>query len=66
MTNEDVTNEDTAILSTETRIVCADRSAQRHFAPYWYLIRPVSGVIRRRMLRAICEASEAARAAEVA
>jgi len=40
-------------LSTETRIACADVAARRAFAPYWYLIRPVSGLIRRRMLNTI-------------
>lgn len=47
------------ILSTETRIICADRSAHRSFTPYWYLIRPVSGLIRRRTLHAIRRSSEA-------
>ncbi len=65
-TSEDLTKEDVAILSTETRIVCADRSARRRFAPYWSLIRPVSGVIRQRTLRTIREASEAAHPAKVA
>lgn len=47
------------ILSTETRIVCSDKSARRSFALYWYLIRPVSGLIRRRTLNAIRRSSEA-------
>lgn len=47
------------ILSTETRIACADAAARRRFAPYWYLIRPVSGLIRRRTLNAIRRSSEA-------
>jgi hypothetical protein len=47
-----------AILSTETRIACVDQSARRAFTPYWYLIRPVSGLIRRRILGAIRDASE--------
>lgn len=46
------------ILSTETRVLCVDRAASVRFAPYWYLIRPVSGLIRRRTLiviRRTCE-----------
>lgn len=45
-------------LSTETRVFCTDRHAQVRFAPYWYLIRPVSGLLRRRMLNAIRKVSE--------
>ncbi len=52
-------NERASILTTETRISCIDKSATAHIAPYWYLIRPVSGLIRRRILRAIRRASEA-------
>lgn len=40
-------------LTTETRVFCIDRQALRRFSPYWYLIRPVSGLIRRRMLAGI-------------
>lgn len=40
-------------LTTETRVFCLDKQAQQKFAPYWYLIRPVSGLIRLRMLRSI-------------
>lgn len=40
-------------LSTETRVFCLDAAARRRFTPYWYLIRPVSGLIRRRMLAAV-------------
>jgi hypothetical protein len=45
-------------LATETRVYCPDPVALRRFAPYWYLIRPVSGLIRGRMLAAIQRASE--------
>ncbi|MFW7266457.1 hypothetical protein ACMAUO_00645 [Gluconacetobacter sp. Hr-1-5] len=45
-------------LVTETRVFCVTARAKRRFAPYWYLIRPVSGLIRRRMLATICRASE--------
>ncbi|MBI1815043.1 MAG: hypothetical protein HYR72_08705 [Deltaproteobacteria bacterium] len=41
------------IVSTETRVVCADVASQRKFAVYWSLIRPFSGLIRIIMLRAI-------------
>ncbi len=49
-----------AVLETETRVRCADGRARRHFLPYWYLIRPASGLIRRAMLRRIRRAAEAA------
>ena len=40
-------------LTTQTRVHCLDADALRRFTSYWYLIRPVSGLIRRRMLKAI-------------
>ncbi|MCL6308947.1 hypothetical protein QQL38_23910 [Pseudomonas syringae] len=40
-------------LVTETRVQCLDAVALRQFRPYWYLIRPFSGLIRRRVLKAI-------------
>ena len=40
-------------LSTTTRVWCPDAASQRRFAPYWYLIRPVSGLIRKRLLHRI-------------
>lgn len=42
-------------LTTETRVFCLDNTARRKFAPYWYLIRPVSGLIRRRMLHSVAQ-----------
>lgn len=45
-------------LVTETRVFCPDRACLLKFAPYWYLIRPVSGLIRRRVLNAIKRLSE--------
>jgi Protein of unknown function (DUF2867) len=45
-------------LVTETRVLCITGRARRDFMPYWYLIRPVSGLIRRRMLATIREQSE--------
>jgi hypothetical protein len=45
-------------LTTETRVLCADAAARRRFLPYWLLIRPGSGLIRRSMLRAIRRTAE--------
>lgn len=44
-------------LITETRVFCLDAQARRRFTPYWYLIRPVSGLLRRRMLGAISQSA---------
>jgi len=44
-------------LKTETRVHCVDASARRRFTPYWWLIRPVSGWIRRRLLLRISDAA---------
>ncbi len=41
------------ILSTETRVVCADDASRRKFRTYWFFVRPFSGLIRRLMLRAV-------------
>ena len=40
-------------LVTHTRVHCPDEAQRRRFAPYWYAIRPVSGLIRQRLLRRI-------------
>jgi hypothetical protein len=45
-------------LRTETRVLCADLAARRHFRAYWLLIKPFSGLIRREMLAAIRSAAE--------
>ncbi len=45
-------------LVTETRVYCPDAASRRRLAPYWYLIRPVSGWLRRRMLAAIARAAQ--------
>ncbi|RBM05966.1 hypothetical protein [Novacetimonas cocois] len=37
-------------VTTRTRVFCPTPASQRRFSPYWYAIRPVSGLIRRRML----------------
>jgi hypothetical protein len=46
-------------LVTETRVHCLDRRALVSFTPYWLVIRLPSGLIRRRMLKAIKQAVEA-------
>lgn len=50
----------THLLTTETRILCADEAARRSFRRYWLLIGPFSGIIRRYILQSI--ASQARRA----
>ena len=40
-------------LITETRVHCPDRASRLAFTLYWLAIRPVSGLIRRRMLHSI-------------
>ena len=44
-------NEAQGICSYE--LASTDGSALRSFTPYWWLIRPVSGLIRRRLLTRI-------------
>lgn len=41
------------ILRTETRVYAPDTATRAMLTPYWYAIRPASGWIRRRILRAI-------------
>ena len=45
--------------TTQTRVFCPDDFSRRKFRPYWLLIRPVSGLIRRRILASIRKAAEA-------
>jgi hypothetical protein len=40
------------ILTTETRVICGDRS-RRKFRAYWFFVRPFSGLIRRIMLKKV-------------
>ncbi|WP_293766120.1 hypothetical protein [uncultured Aquitalea sp.] len=40
-------------LTTSTRVYCGDAAALRRFRPYWWLIRPASGLIRRRLLQRV-------------
>jgi hypothetical protein len=47
-------------LSTETRVLTADRHARRRFRIYWTFVGPFSGLIRRFMLGAIKATAESA------
>jgi len=40
-------------LVTNTRVHCPDAASRRRFTPYWLLIRPASGFIRRRALKRV-------------
>jgi hypothetical protein len=51
-------------LTTETRVQCADAGARRRFLPYWYAIRPASGMIRHAMLREVRRLAEVRRVGE--
>ena len=48
----------TTRLSTETRVVALDRRSRLVFRAYWLVVRPFSGLIRRRWLRAIALRAE--------
>lgn len=48
-------------LTTETRVLATDGAAWRRFAPYWVLIRPGSGLLRRNWLAAVRRRAESAR-----
>jgi hypothetical protein len=53
------------LLTTETRVHCPDRYTLMMFLPYWLVIRPVSGLLRRRALgtiRRIVESRAASKA----
>lgn len=47
------------LLATETRVYCPDRYSLIMFFPYWLIIRPVSGLLRRRFLATIRRLAEA-------
>lgn len=47
-----------SVLSTETRIWCADDAARRAFGRYWRVIRWGSGLIRRAILHAVRRRAE--------
>ena len=46
-------------LTTETRIHVSDPISRRRFERYWRLVRPFSGIIRRRVLVAAKRRAEA-------
>jgi hypothetical protein len=50
------------ILTTETRVLCADAITRAHFLRYWRVVRFGSGLIRRSMLREIRRRAESGRA----
>ncbi|MEO3973648.1 hypothetical protein [Streptomyces sp. CAU 1734] len=47
-----------ALFRTETRVYATDRAAARRFRPYWLLIEPFSGLIRRDLLAAVGRRAE--------
>jgi hypothetical protein len=49
---------DVTLLTTETRVYCPDRYSRMIFFPYWLIIRPVSGLLRRRALGSIRSIAE--------
>jgi hypothetical protein len=46
------------LLTTETRVYCPDRYSLTMFFPYWLIIRPVSGLLRRSALATIRRIAE--------
>lgn len=56
--NVDATASGASMLSTETRVFCPSPAVRRRFAPYWFVIRPVSGLIRQRTLARIRREAE--------
>jgi hypothetical protein len=45
-------------LRTETRIRCLSADSRRRLRPYWMIIRPISGLIRREILAGIGDVAE--------
>lgn len=45
-------------LVTQTHVLCPTIRVRQRFLPYWLMIRPVSGLLRRRMLSQIMAACE--------
>lgn len=46
------------LLSTETRVQATNETARRAFARYWRVVKPFSGLIRRRWLRAAASVAQ--------
>ena len=51
-------DDSTCRLTTETRVCCPDKAAQRKFRRYWTMIRPFSGLIRKEMLKIAKQSAE--------
>ncbi len=49
-----------AVVSTETRVAGTDARARWLFRPYWLVVRPFSGLIRRRLLKLVKTGAEGA------
>jgi hypothetical protein len=62
---KDSGNPGTVIVSTESRTMGLSPQAKHNFAPYWRIIRPWSGLIRRLLLTAIKRRSERLQAVPV-
>lgn len=39
------------MISTETRILCGNSKLKKSFSRYWFIVKPFSGLLRKRMLR---------------
>jgi hypothetical protein len=52
------------LLKTETRVHGLSPASERRFWPYWLLIRPVSGMIRRQILDGIAQEAQRSPSAE--
>lgn len=52
-----------SLLTTETRVLCADAAALRSFRRYWLVVGPFSALIRRHMLGSIAAAAQSGRSA---
>jgi hypothetical protein len=53
--------DDKTKVSTETRVLCVAPIIKFTFGLYWFMIKPFSGLIRKRMLNIIKDDSEAAK-----
>lgn len=51
-------SDQTISLATETRAFCPDRRSRWKLMPYWYAVRPFSGLIRGRILASVKRSSE--------
>ena len=46
------------LVTTQTRVLCADAAARHRFLPYWFVIKPASGLIRLSILRQLRDEAE--------